>query len=66
MQGLELLTDLYELTMMQVYFKTNIINRYAIFDMFFRKNPFGSGYVVLRDWNSLLTICKIFHFQKIV
>lgn len=64
MQGLELLTDLYELTMMQVYFKTNIINRYAIFDMFFRKNPFGSGYVVFAGLEQLIDYLQNLSFSK--
>jgi nicotinate phosphoribosyltransferase len=64
MQGLELLTDLYELTMMQVYFKTNIINRYAIFDMFFRKNPFGSGYVVFAGLEQLIDYLQNLSFSN--
>ena len=64
MQGLELLTDLYELTMMQVYFKTNIINRYAIFDMFFRKNPFGSGYVVFAGLEQLIAYLQNLSFSN--
>lgn len=64
MQGLELLTDLYELTMMQVYFKTNIINRYAIFDMFFRKNPFGSGYVVFAGLEQFIDYLQNLSFSK--
>ena len=36
--NLTLLTDLYELTMMQGYFK-NPTNQTVIFDMFYRVNP---------------------------
>ena len=39
--NLTLLTDLYELTMMQGYFK-NPTNQTVIFDMFYRNNPCGS------------------------
>jgi nicotinate phosphoribosyltransferase len=43
--NLTLLTDLYQLTMMQGYFKTG--NRdVAVFDAFYRKNPCGNGYSI--------------------
>ena len=42
-QNLTLLTDLYELTMMQGYFKNKEENRTVIFDAFYRTNPFGAA-----------------------
>ena len=39
-QNLTLLTDLYELTMMQGYFK-NPVQETVIFDAFYRVNPCG-------------------------
>ena len=41
-----LLTDLYQITMAYSYFKNNKHNQTAVFDLFFRKNPFGGEYVV--------------------
>jgi nicotinate phosphoribosyltransferase len=41
-----LLTDLYELTMLAGYFKKNMHHNPAVFDLFFRKNPFEGGYAV--------------------
>ncbi len=41
--NLTLLTDLYELTMMQGYFK-NPTNQTVIFDMFYRVNPCGGSF----------------------
>lgn len=41
-----LLTDLYELTMMEGYFRNGLIGQRAVFDVFFRYNPFGGGYSV--------------------
>ena len=38
MRNLTLLTDLYELTMMQGYFETQE-NQTVVFDVFFRDNP---------------------------
>ena len=43
---MSLLTDLYELTMMQGYFLHHK-NPEAVFDMFFRRQPFGSGFSVV-------------------
>ncbi len=38
-RDLTLLTDLYELTMMQGYYKEKSANETVIFDAFFRDNP---------------------------
>ncbi len=44
-QNLTLLTDLYEITMMQGYFKTGNKD-VVVFDMFYRDNPSGGGYAI--------------------
>ena len=44
-QNLTLLTDLYELTMMQGYFK-NPVQETVIFDAFYRVNPCGNGFAI--------------------
>lgn len=41
-----LLTDLYELTMMAGYFKEGMHEKEAVFDLFFRQNPFQGSYAV--------------------
>ena len=49
MRNLTLLTDFYELTMMQAYHHAEVNTgrtQRAIFDMFYRENPGGSGYAV--------------------
>ncbi|MCR5304126.1 MAG: nicotinate phosphoribosyltransferase [Lachnospiraceae bacterium] len=46
-RNLTLLTDLYELTMMQGYFHNESVNNTVIFDMFYRNNPCGGGYAVM-------------------
>ena len=45
-RNLTLLTDLYELTMMQGYFKEKDANETVIFDAFYRSNPNNAGYAV--------------------
>jgi nicotinate phosphoribosyltransferase len=44
--NLALLTDLYQLTMAQGYFLSGRADDQAVFHLFFRKPPFGSGYTV--------------------
>ena len=45
-RNLALLTDLYELTMMQGYFETGSDQKQVVFDLFYRKNPSGNGYAI--------------------
>jgi len=50
LRNLTLLTDFYELTMMQAYHHSEITTgqkRTAVFDMFYRENPCGNGYAVV-------------------
>ncbi|MCR4890877.1 MAG: nicotinate phosphoribosyltransferase [Lachnospiraceae bacterium] len=53
-QNLTLLTDLYELTMMQGYFKNENANDTVIFDMFYRTNPHDSGYAIAAGLDQLI------------
>ncbi len=39
-------TDLYQINMMETYWADNKANDKAVFEVYFRKNPFGSGYAV--------------------
>src|SRR5262245_10985199 len=45
-QSLALLTDLYQLTMAQGYFKLGKTEDEAVFHLFFRKPAFKSGYTI--------------------
>ncbi len=57
-------TDLYQLTMGQVYFKTGRSDAPAVFDYFFRKIPFNGGYVVFAGLQELLEILEDLHFSE--
>ena len=48
--NLTLLTDLYELTMMQGYFK-NPTDQTVVFDMFYRDNPCGGAFAICAGWS---------------
>ena len=49
-----LLTDLYELTMLAGYLEQGMHERPAIFDLFFRQNPFKGGYAVFAGLETAL------------
>ena len=61
-QNLTLLTDLYELTMMQGYFETQE-NETVIFDVFFRDNPNKGGYSVMAGLEQVIEYIKNLNFS---
>lgn len=61
-QNLTLLTDLYELTMMQGYFNEKS-NDTVIFDAFYRKNPSGSGYAITAGLEQVIDYVKNLSFS---
>lgn len=62
--NLTLLTDLYELTMMQGYYKNQNRNQMAIFDMFYRTNPVDGGYAIAAGLDQLIEYIKGLHFDR--
>ena len=63
-QNLTLLTDLYELTMMQGYFRNKDQNETVIFDAFFRNNPMDGGYSISAGLAQVIDLIKNLHFSK--
>ena len=61
-ENLTLLTDLYQLTMMQGYFKSGM-NTKVIFDAFYRVNPSGNGYAVAAGLEQVIEYIKELHFS---
>ena len=61
-QNLTLLTDLYELTMMQGYFKNHDRNETVVFDAFYRNNPCGGGYSICAGLEQVIDYIKNLHF----
>ncbi len=61
--NLTLLTDLYQLTMMQGYFK-NDTNETVIFDLFYRKNPSGNAFAIVAGLDQLIDYIKNLSFSK--
>ena len=65
-RNLTLLTDLYELTMMQGYFKEKDHDKVVVFDVFYRANPCNNGYSIAKPAaNIYLLIFPILQFVMI-
>lgn len=61
--NLTLLTDFYELTMMQGYFKSQAAET-VIFDAFYRQNPNGGGYAIAAGLEQVIDYIKNLHFSE--
>lgn len=61
--NLTLMTDFYQLTMMQGYFKNNRNNQ-VVFDLFYRTNPCGNGYAIAAGLQQAISYIKELHFSK--
>lgn len=59
--NLTLLTDLYELTMMQGYFK-NPTDQVVVFDTFYRRNPCDGGYAIAAGLEQVIEYVRDLHF----
>ncbi|MFV9483404.1 nicotinate phosphoribosyltransferase [Christiangramia sp. ASW11-125] len=57
-------TDQYQLSMAQVYFKKGQKEQQAVFDYYFRKLPFKSGYAIFSGLEDLLEILKKLRFSE--
>ena len=57
-------TDLYQLTMSQAYYLKGHAFDHSVFDYFFRKLPFKSGYAVFAGLYDLLEILEELHFSR--
>lgn len=63
-QNLTLLTDLYELTMMQGYFKNKDRNETVIFDAFYRNNPCDGGFAICAGLEQVIQYIKELRFEE--
>lgn len=62
-ETLGLYTDYYELTMTYGFFKKNRTHETAVFDYFFRTNPFQGGFTVFAGLRDLLELLDQFRFS---
>lgn len=61
--NLTLMTDLYEMTMMQGYFKTQN-HDVVVFDAFYRTNPCDGGYAICAGLDQVIDYVKNLHFSE--
>lgn len=62
--SLALLTDLYELTMAFAYWKSGTSKKEAVFNLFFRKNPFQGGFAIACGLGYLTDYLNNFRFTN--
>lgn len=61
--SLMLHTDLYQINMAESYWADNKHNRKAVFEVYFRKLPFGNGYAVFAGLERVLEYLENFRFS---
>jgi len=61
--SLALHTDLYQINMAESYWADGIHNRKAIFELYFRKLPFGNGYAIFAGLERMLEYLRDFRFS---
>ena len=57
-RNLTLLTDLYQLTMMQGYYENDTNNHEVVFDLFYRSNPSKNGYAICAGLEQAINYIK--------
>lgn len=62
--SLTLHTDLYQINMAESYWADGIHNRKAVFELYFRKLPFGNGYAVFAGLERMLDYLRDFTFTE--
>lgn len=58
-----LLSDYYQITMAYAYWKNNRHNDPAVFELFFRKNPFGGEYTIFAGLDECLKHLETYQFS---
>lgn len=61
---MSLLTDFYELTMMQGYHITGLEKKIVVFDLFYRVNPSGNGYAIAAGLEQAIDYIKNLKFSE--
>ena len=62
--SLALLTDLYQVTMAYGFWKTGMQDHAGVFNLYFRKNPFGGGFTVSCGLEQVLDYLNRFRFEQ--
>uniref|UniRef100_A0A8D8CSP4 Nicotinate phosphoribosyltransferase n=1 Tax=Culex pipiens TaxID=7175 RepID=A0A8D8CSP4_CULPI len=59
-----LLTDLYQITMAYAYWKSGKMDDHAVFDLFFRTNPFQGEFTIFAGLEECLKFMENFHYSE--
>jgi len=59
-----LLTDLYQITMAYAYWKAGRTKDHAVFDLFFRKNPFNGEFTIFAGLSECLHFLENFRYSE--
>lgn len=62
--SLALHTDLYQINMAETYWGDNIHNKKAVFELYFRKLPFGNGYAIFAGLEKIIHYLQNFSFSQ--
>ena len=62
--SLSLLTDLYQVTMAYAYWKSETSEKEAVFNLYFRKNPFNGGFTIACGLANVIGYINKFGFSK--
>ncbi|QIP15551.1 nicotinate phosphoribosyltransferase [Spirosoma aureum] len=62
--SLSLLTDLYQVTMAYGYWKSGTAEKEAVFNLYFRKHPFGGGFTVACGLTNVIGYIEHFSLSK--
>ncbi|MED4452185.1 nicotinate phosphoribosyltransferase [Metabacillus fastidiosus] len=62
--SLALHTDAYQINMVETYWHDNIHNKRAVFELYFRKLPFGNGFGVFAGLERIIEYVKDFRFTN--
>src|SRR5690606_377451 len=62
--SLALLTDFYQLTMANSYWKSGKSEQEAVFTLFFRKNPFQNGFTIAAGLEYVVDYCRNFSYKE--
>lgn len=59
-----MLSDLYQITMAYAYWKSGKMNDHAVFDLFFRKNPFQGEFTIFAGLEECIKFLNKFHYSS--